>query len=202
MFVFGCVWLCEHVLVCDGMCCLRCVVGCRRCVDCCVVTTVQKKAKTTSVITEKIPRENFFHCNFILIRKIKKKKKKKHIKLQSSQFKNKFEKINLHPRQICNYFRQDGNIACVGHPELEHTAVLKSSNTGSLMNLGICRNEAPRLNFSEVPSYCFEKSVFGNDFWVIPNCMIPGSLFHNFASNAWPQSARRRCHILRIFKEC
>ena len=25
VFVFVCVWLCEHVLVCDDMCCLRCV---------------------------------------------------------------------------------------------------------------------------------------------------------------------------------
>ena len=32
LVVFVCVWLCEHVLVCDSMCCLRCVVGCRRCV--------------------------------------------------------------------------------------------------------------------------------------------------------------------------
>ena len=38
-------WLCEHVLVCDSMCCLRCVVGCRRCVGCCAVVTVQKKKR-------------------------------------------------------------------------------------------------------------------------------------------------------------
>ena len=43
--VFDCVWLSEHVLVCDSMCCLRCVVGCRRCVGCCVVVTVQKRPK-------------------------------------------------------------------------------------------------------------------------------------------------------------
>ena len=41
----GGVWLCEHVLVCDSMCCLCCVVGCRRCVGCCVVVTVQKKKR-------------------------------------------------------------------------------------------------------------------------------------------------------------
>ena len=28
LVVFGCVWLCEHALLCDSMCCLRCVVGC------------------------------------------------------------------------------------------------------------------------------------------------------------------------------
>ena len=69
------------------------------------------------------------------------------------------------------------------------------------MNLGIHRNAAPRLNFSEVPSYNFEKSVFGNDIWVIPNCMIPDSLFHNFACNAWPQSARRRCEFSKSADE-
>ena len=42
LFVFGCVWLCEHALLCESMCCLRCVVGCRRCVGCCVVMNVQK----------------------------------------------------------------------------------------------------------------------------------------------------------------
>ena len=53
-----CFWLCSVVTVCDKMCCLRCVVGGRRCVTCCVVMTVQKR-KTLAVITEKIPRENF-----------------------------------------------------------------------------------------------------------------------------------------------
>ena len=54
VFVFVCVWLCEHVSVYESMCCLRCVLGCRRCVGCCVVMT----AKMKSVTTEKIPREN------------------------------------------------------------------------------------------------------------------------------------------------
>ena len=42
VFVFVCVCLCFVVLVCDSVCCLHCVVGCRRCVGCCVVMTVQK----------------------------------------------------------------------------------------------------------------------------------------------------------------
>ena len=51
--------------MCDSMCCLRCVVGCRRCVGCCVVMTVQKKkTKTTSVITEKYPARDFFPLQF------------------------------------------------------------------------------------------------------------------------------------------
>ena len=64
LVVFGCVWLCEHASSCVSMCCLRCVVGCRRCVGCCVVMTVQKKTKTTSAITEKCPVREFFHYRF------------------------------------------------------------------------------------------------------------------------------------------
>ena len=90
-----CVWWCLVVLVCgskwyyvflcDSMCCLFCVVGCRRCVGCCVVMTVQKKTKTTSVITE-ISRERiYFHYSLKLIRKNKSA-----------------------PRQICNYFGWNG----------------------------------------------------------------------------------------------
>ena len=45
-----------YVLVCGSMCCLRCVVGCRRCVGRCVVMTVQKR-KTTYVISESPARE-------------------------------------------------------------------------------------------------------------------------------------------------
>ena len=48
VFVFDCVWLCEHALLCDSMCCLRCVVGCRRYVGCCVVMTVQKRPEVLS----------------------------------------------------------------------------------------------------------------------------------------------------------
>ena len=43
LVVFGGVSMCQYVIVCDSMCCLRCVVGCRRCVGCCAVVTVQKK---------------------------------------------------------------------------------------------------------------------------------------------------------------
>ena len=64
LVVFGC---CEHVLLCDSMCCLRCVVGCRRCVGCCVVVRVQKKNKK-SAIPKKNPAREFFPL--ILIRKI------------------------------------------------------------------------------------------------------------------------------------
>ena len=39
VFVFGCVLLYEHVSVSDSMCCLRCVVGYRRCVGCSAVVT-------------------------------------------------------------------------------------------------------------------------------------------------------------------
>ena len=62
VFVFGCVWLCLVVFGCVSMryCVIVCVVGCRRWVGCCVVMTVQKKIKTTSV-PKKIPRENFLH---------------------------------------------------------------------------------------------------------------------------------------------
>ena len=48
-FVFGCVWLCEQVLVCDSVCCLRCVVGCV--VGFCACFFFEKK--TTSVISKK-----------------------------------------------------------------------------------------------------------------------------------------------------
>ena len=74
------------MLLCDSMCCLRCVVGCRRCVGCCVVMTVQKKTKMKSGISENPAREffpitvlcsvekiktalNYRHYSFILIRK-------------------------------------------------------------------------------------------------------------------------------------
>ena len=42
LVVFGCV---SNGLLCDGMCCLRSVVGCLGCVGCCVVMTVQKRPK-------------------------------------------------------------------------------------------------------------------------------------------------------------
>ena len=48
-------------------------------------------------------------------------------------------------------------IAIVGHPELEHTSVLKlSSNTGSLRSHGIYRNASPRSDSPNYPSYNFE----------------------------------------------
>ena len=62
----GCWVWCLVVLVCVSMryyvlsslCCWSRQCW-RRCVGCCVVVTVQKKKETTSVIIEKIPRENF-----------------------------------------------------------------------------------------------------------------------------------------------
>ena len=48
VFVFGCVWLCEHVLVCDRMCCLRCEV-----------MTVQKKNQNGICNYRKNPAREF-----------------------------------------------------------------------------------------------------------------------------------------------
>ena len=63
VFLFGCVWLCEHVLVCDNMCCLRCVVGWRRLL---CGGDGSKKTKTTSAITGKYPAREFFPIQFYI----------------------------------------------------------------------------------------------------------------------------------------
>ena len=79
LFVLACFIMCQYVL--SSLCCwLR---QCwRLCVGCCAVVTVQKKTKTTSVITEKYPARALFDINS--------------------------KKIKSAPRQICNYFGADG----------------------------------------------------------------------------------------------
>ena len=67
-----CVWLClvcEHVLVCDSMCCLRCVVGCRRCVGCCVVMAVQKDQSEICNSKKKSRERIYLHCGLNLLKK-------------------------------------------------------------------------------------------------------------------------------------
>ena len=61
--------LCTHgsdffVVFSCSMCCLRCVVGCRRCVGCCVGMTVQKKKNVCKF--KKMSRERIYlHCGFL-----------------------------------------------------------------------------------------------------------------------------------------
>ena len=90
------------MLLCDSVCCLRCVVGCRRCVGCCVVMTVQK-TKMKSVITEKIPRNNLSQLQLYINSEILKKR----IKLHHYKLKL-IRKNKSAPRQIGNYFCRDG----------------------------------------------------------------------------------------------
>ena len=89
LFEFGCVWLCEHVVLCDSMCFLRCVVGCHRCVGCCVVTTFHKRPKRHLYLQENIPQGNLFPLRFFFLKKIR-------IELQSLQFYFYSKTINLH----------------------------------------------------------------------------------------------------------
>ena len=77
------------------MCCLRCVVGCRRCVGCCVMMTVQKKNQNDICdYRNNIPRENF-----------------------SLQFYIYSKNISA-PRKICNHFRRDGTTSRKPKPPL------------------------------------------------------------------------------------
>ena len=62
LVVFVCVSMCQYVIVCDSVCCLRCVVGCVSVgVDALALLCGGdgSKEKTTSVTPENITRENF-----------------------------------------------------------------------------------------------------------------------------------------------
>ena len=120
------------MLVCVSMCCLRCVVDCRRCVGCCAVVTVQKKNDICKY--RKISREGiYFHCRFILFRK------KIRIELQSLQFKINSKKINLHhvksviisAQMVCSVERCVGALVLVvsWHSPSPHSF----SNCGTLL---------------------------------------------------------------------
>ena len=71
LVVFGCVSICQYVIVCDRVCCLRCVVGCVSVgVDALALLcgVDGSKEKTTSVTPEKYHAREFFHYGFKFIR--------------------------------------------------------------------------------------------------------------------------------------